>query len=128
MGGWAGWRGGASASGGATAAPLAGYEGIKQDECEQRGCCWDTSEFKHAPHVDLPWCFLANTGDSSYAVAGGAAADALKSVKGARATPGLALQRRHAHPLSRTLCVWAHHRPRRPTPPCTHRHWAPAGC
>ena len=46
--------------------PPAGYAGMTQGECESKGCCWAPAEFEGAPHVDLPWCFKANAGDSRY--------------------------------------------------------------
>lgn len=39
---------------------------MTQAECEGKGCCWAPAEFEGAPHVDLPWCFKANAGDSKY--------------------------------------------------------------
>lgn len=44
----------------------AGYAGMTRAECEGKGCCWAPAEFEGAPHVDLPWCFKANAGDSKY--------------------------------------------------------------
>lgn len=44
----------------------AGYAGMTQAECEGKGCCWAPADFEGAPHVDLPWCFKANAGDSKY--------------------------------------------------------------
>ncbi len=45
---------------------LAGYVGITQDICEQKGCCWLPPAFKGAPSMDLPFCFHHNTAPSEY--------------------------------------------------------------
>lgn len=45
--------------------PGPGYQGITQDICEERGCCWVPVDFHGGPSADLPWCAGGRGGGGS---------------------------------------------------------------